>query len=97
MGGPAAAKDWARALPLAEEASDAAEEAHVDALYRLSEGYMALGIVSEAQTAAAVLGYNYPNSDWYKDAYQLVSTDGQAPVQNKDSWISKAFDTVNPF
>ena len=50
-----------------------------EALYRLAEGYMALGIVSEAQTAAAVLGYNYPNSDWYKDAYQLVSSDGQAP------------------
>ena len=41
-----------------------------EALYRLSEGYMALGVVSEAQTAAAVLGHNYPNSDWYKDAYQ---------------------------
>ena len=68
-----------------------------EALYRLCEGYMALGIVSEAQTAAAVLGYNYPNSEWYKDAYQLVSSDGQAPVKNKDSWISKAFATVNPF
>jgi outer membrane protein assembly factor BamD len=68
-----------------------------EALYRLAEGYMALGIVSEAQTAAAVLGHNYPNSDWYKDAYQLVSSDGQAPVQNDESWISKAFASVNPF
>jgi outer membrane protein assembly factor BamD len=68
-----------------------------EALYRLAEGYMALGIVSEAQTAAAVLGYNYPDSDWYKDAYQLVSSDGLAPVQNNDSWISKAFASVNPF
>ena len=67
-----------------------------EALYRLAEGYMALGIVSEAQTAAAVLGYNYPNSDWYKDAYRLVSSDGQAPVENKESWISKTFASLNP-
>ena len=67
-----------------------------EALYRLSEGYMALGVVSEAQTAAAVLGHNYPNSEWYKDAYQLVSSDGQAPVANDESWISKAFKSLNP-
>jgi len=56
-----------------------------EALYRLSEGYMALGVVSEAQTAAAVLGQNFPNSEWYKDAYTLVSSDGQQPVENKKS------------
>lgn len=67
-----------------------------EALYRLSEGYMALGVVSEAQTAAAVLGTNYPQSQWYKDAYQLVSTDGQVPEASKESWITKAFDAVNP-
>ncbi len=67
-----------------------------EALYRLTEGYMALGIVSEAQTAAAVLGHNYPSSDWYKDAYRLVSSDGQAPVANEESWISKAFASLNP-
>ncbi len=62
-----------------------------EALYRLTEGYMALGIVSEAQTAAAVLGHNYPNSQWYKDAYRLVTTGGSAPIENKQSWISRAF------
>lgn len=67
-----------------------------EALYRLTEGYMALGVVSEAQTAAAVLGANYPNSDWYKDAYRLVASDGEAPVENQESWISKAFRTLNP-
>jgi outer membrane protein assembly factor BamD len=67
-----------------------------EALYRLTEGYMALGVVSEAQTAAAVLGHNYPNTDWYQDAYRLVSSDGQAPVENKESWISKAFRSLNP-
>ncbi len=67
-----------------------------EALYRLTEGYMALGVISEAQTAAAVLGTNYPNSRWYKDAYQLVAADGKAPEASSDSWISKAFDAVNP-
>lgn len=62
-----------------------------EALYRLTEAYMALGVSSEAQTAAAVLGHNYPNSDWYKDAYTLVSSDGQAPVENRASWISRVF------
>ena len=40
-----------------------------EALERLTEAYMALGIVREAQTAAAVLGHNFPDSDWYKRAY----------------------------
>ncbi len=62
-----------------------------EALYRLSESYMAMGVVSEAQTAAAVLGHNFPKSTWYRDAYQLVSSDGTAPVENQDSWISRAF------
>ena len=62
-----------------------------EALYRLTEGYMALGVVSEAQTAAAVLGQNFPNSQWYKDAYTMVSTDGQQPFENKTSWISRLF------
>lgn len=64
---------------------------HVEeALMRLSEAYMALGIVNEAQTAAAVLGHNFPDSPWYRDAYKLVQSGGQ-PQENKQSWISKAF------
>ncbi|NJM31130.1 MAG: outer membrane protein assembly factor BamD [Rhizobiales bacterium] len=62
-----------------------------EALYRLAEGYMALGVKSEAQTAAAVLGHNFPNSQWYKDAYTLVSSDGLQPLENQDSWISRLF------
>jgi outer membrane protein assembly factor BamD len=65
---------------------------HVEeALERLTEAYMALGIVSEAQTAAAVLGHNFPDSRWYKDAYTLLKTGGHEPSENKGSWISKAF------
>ncbi|MGU3495555.1 outer membrane protein assembly factor BamD [Xanthobacteraceae bacterium A53D] len=62
-----------------------------EALMRLTEAYMAMGIVSEAQTAAAVLGYNYPDSPWYKDAYKLVQSGGAQPQENKGSWISQAF------
>ncbi len=41
---------------------------HVEeALMRLSEAYVSLGIMDEAQTAAAVLGHNFPDSPWYKD------------------------------
>ena len=65
---------------------------HVEeALMRLTEAYMALGIVPEAQTAAAVLGHNFPDSSWYKDAYSLVKGGGVEPVENKGSWISRAF------
>lgn len=67
-----------------------------EALYRLAEGYMALGVISEAQTAAAVLGHNYPNSEWYRDAYRLVASGGEDPVANDQSWISKAFSSLNP-
>jgi outer membrane protein assembly factor BamD len=65
-----------------------------EALYRLSESYMAMGVVSEAQTAAAVLGHNFPKSTWYRDAYALVSSGGQNPVENQSSWISRAFRRV---
>jgi len=68
---------------------------HVEeALERLAEAYMALGVVSEAQTAAAVLGHNFPDSPWYKDAYTLLKTGGHEPSENKGSWISKAFKSV---
>ena len=43
-----------------------------EALERLTESFMALGLVEEAQKTAAVLGYNYPGSDWYRDAYAIV-------------------------
>ena len=68
---------------------------HVEeALERLTEAYMALGIVEEAQTAAAVLGHNFPDSPWYKRAYTLVKTGGIEPNENKASWISRAFKDI---
>ncbi|MCB1515144.1 MAG: outer membrane protein assembly factor BamD [Hyphomicrobiaceae bacterium] len=69
--------------------------AHVEeALMRLVECYMALGIKQEAQTAAAVLGHNFPNSRWYKDAHALLQSDGLAPRNDGDSWLSKAWKNV---
>lgn len=68
---------------------------HVEeALLRLTECYMALGIVQEAQTAAAVLGHNFPDSPWYQDAYNLVKNGGLEPKEKDDSWITKAFKKV---
>lgn len=65
---------------------------HVEeALLRLTEAYMAIGVVDEAQTSAAVLGHNFPDSRWYKDAYNLLNERGLQPSENKGSWISKAF------
>ncbi len=65
---------------------------HVEeALLRLTEAYMSLGIMDEAQTSAAVLGHNFPDSRWYKDAYELVQSRGLKPSENKGSWISRAF------
>lgn len=65
-----------------------------EALERLTEAYLALGLPQEAQTAAAVLGHNYPNSPWYKQAYGLLQNGGYQPNEDKGSWISKAFKGV---
>jgi outer membrane protein assembly factor BamD len=66
---------------------------HVEeALLRLTEAYLSLGIINEAQTTAAVLGPNFPESHWYKDAYKLMKARGLTPVEDKSSWISRAFE-----
>ncbi len=65
---------------------------HVEeALARLTEAYMALGITAEAQTAAAVLGHNFPESPWYKDSYVLLESGGLQPREDRGSYISQAF------
>jgi len=67
-----------------------------EALYRLVEAYLGLGITDEAQTAAAVLGHNFPDSQWYKDAYALLKGKGLSPQENSESWISQIYRTVVP-
>ncbi len=61
-----------------------------EALARLTEAYFALGLADEAQTAAAVLGHNYPDSEWYKDSYNLLQSGGLKPRENPGSWLSQA-------
>ncbi|HEY2009795.1 MAG TPA: outer membrane protein assembly factor BamD [Rhizomicrobium sp.] len=65
-----------------------------EALERLTEAYYSLGLDSEAQTAAAVLGRNYPGSGWYQDAYNVLKGRNLKPAEDKRSWISKAVRTV---
>ncbi|PCJ71934.1 MAG: outer membrane protein assembly factor BamD [Rhodobiaceae bacterium] len=65
-----------------------------EALHRLTEAYLSLGIVTEAQTSAAILGYNFPGSSWYQDSYDLLAGNDLRPDENQDSWISKAWNSV---
>lgn len=62
-----------------------------EALERLTEAYWALGIPQEAQNAAAVLGHNFPDSPWYKDAHALLANNGLEPREEKSSFLSRAF------
>jgi outer membrane protein assembly factor BamD len=62
-----------------------------EALHRLTESYLVLGITEEAQVAAAVLGHNYPGSEWYQDSYDLMQN--KATV-TEDGFLSRAFDWV---
>jgi outer membrane protein assembly factor BamD len=66
-----------------------------EALHRLTESYLALGIVDEAKTTAAVLGHNYPGSEWYVDSYALLTGVPQqnAAAQSK-GWVSRVISSV---
>jgi outer membrane protein assembly factor BamD len=50
-----------------------------EALYRLVEAYLTVGLVNEARENGAVLGYNYPGDIWYRDAYNLLTSRGMRP------------------
>jgi outer membrane protein assembly factor BamD len=65
-----------------------------EALYRLTEAYLAMGVTNEAQTAAAILGHNFPESQWYKDAHALLKNGGFEPQEYPDSWMSKIGKTL---
>ena len=59
-----------------------------EALHRVTESYLALGITDEAQMATAVLGYNYPGSSWYEDSYALLDQRSLSPQRKESSWLS---------
>lgn len=67
-----------------------------EALYRLTESYLALGIEEEATAAAAVLGHNYPSSNWYKDAYDLLMDNDIKPVDyiEESSWLNDVWSGI---
>ncbi|MBM3556321.1 MAG: outer membrane protein assembly factor BamD [Alphaproteobacteria bacterium] len=65
-----------------------------EALHRLTETYLALGVAREAQSAAAVLGHNFPGSAWYADSYVLLVGRDLKPEKDEGSWISRAFRSI---
>jgi outer membrane protein assembly factor BamD len=67
-----------------------------EALARLVECYSAVGLPEEAQKNAAVLGYNFPNNEWYQDSYELMKGERAAPEENP-SWISNILEWASPF
>ena len=67
-----------------------------EALYRLVETNMVLGMAPDAQSAAAVLGHNYPNSEWYKHAHALLKSGGLSPQINQGTWIGNTLKALTP-
>ncbi len=66
-----------------------------EALHRLVEAYLALGVVDEAQANAAVLGYNYPGSEWYADSYALLTGVDVMPADaERPGWFARSWDSV---
>jgi outer membrane protein assembly factor BamD len=62
-----------------------------EALHRLVEGYLALGFTEEAQTAAAILGYNFQSSPFYQDSYNLLTKQGLAPESRGNNWLAAVY------
>ena len=62
-----------------------------EALHRLVEGYLALGLTDEAQTAGAILGYNYKSSPFYEDSFRLLKDRGLSPEAKGNSWLASAY------
>lgn len=65
-----------------------------EALHRLVEAYLSLGLVNEAQTAGAILGYNYRSTEWYDRTFVLLSSKGLKPKSSGNSWLSKIYRQV---
>ncbi|MEO1551797.1 MAG: outer membrane protein assembly factor BamD, partial [Pseudomonadota bacterium] len=65
-----------------------------EALHRLVESYLSLGLVEEAQTAAAILGFNYQSSDWYQDSFRLLEGQELAPEGRVTGWLGRIYRQV---
>lgn len=62
-----------------------------EALHRLVEAYLALGLTNEAQTAGAILGHNFRSTEWYEDSYKLLSNQGLTAKSLGDNWLSQVY------
>ncbi|MBO9450173.1 outer membrane protein assembly factor BamD [Tropicibacter sp. R16_0] len=62
-----------------------------EALHRLVEAYLSLGLVNEAQTAGAILGYNYQSSEWYESSYKLLTAAGLKLKDRGNNWLSQIY------
>lgn len=62
-----------------------------EALHRLCESYVALGVHPEAQRIAAVLGHNYPDSEWYENSYALLDKKDLKPAGDPESFFARLF------
>ena len=65
-----------------------------EALHRLVEAYLRIGLTDEAQTAGAILGYNFQGSEFYEDTYSLLAEAGLQPEARGDSWLSRLYRQV---
>ncbi|MBV2360530.1 outer membrane protein assembly factor BamD [Thalassococcus sp. CAU 1522] len=62
-----------------------------EALHRLVEAYLSLGLTEEAQTAGAVLGFNYQSTDWYEDSFKLLTGQGLEPRVFDNNWLGAVY------
>jgi outer membrane protein assembly factor BamD len=65
-----------------------------EALHRLVESYLSLGLTDEAQTAGAILGHNYRSTEWYQDSFALLTGQGLIMSTAGDSWLSSVYRQV---
>lgn len=63
-----------------------------EALMRLVEAYLALGLTDEAQTAGAILGYNFQGSPFYDDAYRQLTGQGLSLEAAGQNWLREVWD-----
>jgi len=62
-----------------------------EALHRLVEAYLVLGLRDEAQTAAAILGHNFRSNPFYEDSFRLLTGQGLAPEARGDGWLRQVY------
>ncbi|MBQ4825271.1 outer membrane protein assembly factor BamD [Leisingera sp. HS039] len=62
-----------------------------EALHRLVEGYLSLGLTGEAQTAGAILGHNFQSTEWYDSSYKLLTANGLKMRDRGNNWLSQIY------